>query len=129
MSDDEKPKEPLTPERARQLILSRRATFLAAALAGLNACGEDGPQVCLSLAPHDGGQPTKDGGPKICLSVQPQMDAGPRVCLTPPRNLDAGDPWGADDAGDAGDAGDGGPQVCLTLVVRKENVDDDGELS
>jgi hypothetical protein len=90
MSDDE----------LKQRILSRRAKFVAAAIAasGLAACGGevsgpipdasaadapkdqsvDAPQVCLS-APFDAGQ----DAPADAAS---DADAGPQPCLVPPQD-------------------------------------------
>ncbi len=94
MSDDE----------LKKRILSRRAKFVAAAIAatGIAACGgevsgptdaaadgpkdtqADVPQACLS-APIDAG----DAGPQPCLDVAPDAsDDGPQPCLIPP--LDGG---------------------------------------
>lgn len=137
MSDDKKDKDGavLSAERARQLILARRARFMAAALAGLsNGSCEGGPQICLSvMREEDSGRPG-DGGPRVCLKVDSGRDPdGPSVCLQPPscedyggRNgdcyrFDGGKPRDAgSDAGDGGDGGDGaaqdaGPRVCLSI--------------
>lgn len=87
-------------QEAKRIILARRARFVAAALAGLNAamCGgksDSGtPQPCLDFA-EDG------GNPRPCLTPQQQEDAGrdadaePQPCLAPQPE-------------DAGDGGDGG---------------------
>lgn len=80
MSDDE----------LKKRILSRRAKFIAAALAasGIAACGGgvQGPSDAAADAPRD----TALDGPQGCLS--PPFDAGgdtgPQPCLEPP--LDAG---------------------------------------
>jgi hypothetical protein len=139
MTDEKKPKD-LSAERARELILKRRARFMAAALAGLSglSCDDGGPSVCLSLVAPDAGEPDvclsmrgpdagkpRDGGPRL------NPDGGPRVCLQPIRH-DAGpdDDAGPSDAGgkDAGvpDAGDldSGPRVCLILVVQADEDDE-----
>jgi hypothetical protein len=96
-------------EDARRKILARRATFVAAALAGVTlACGKDtgpSPQPCLSIEPARDAEaddasgvdepvpPTfPDGGqPMPCLKIAPQAirgDAGqplPHPCLSPKR--------------------------------------------
>lgn len=94
MSDDE----------LKKRILSRRAKFVAAAIAasGLAACGgevggpadaaadapkdtaADVPQPCLS-APFDAGP---DTGPQPCLDVAVDAgpDTGPQPCLVPPQD-------------------------------------------
>jgi hypothetical protein len=85
---------------AKRIILMRRARFVAAALAGLNAamCGgeTDGPSPGQPVAVDDGGTP------QPCLSpiVPPDAggsdaDAAPQPCLSPLPP-------------DAGDGGDGG---------------------
>jgi hypothetical protein len=89
-------------DEAKRIILMRRARFVAAALAGLNAamCGgqTDSPSACLSVAADDGGTPQ----PCLTPSVQPpdastsDADAAPQPCLSPIPQ----------DAG--GDGGDGG---------------------
>jgi hypothetical protein len=85
-----------TRRTTRQIILARRAKFVAAAFAGLSAarCGGDTtePQPCLSVA-LDGGKDT--GTPQPCLSPRYEPDA---------EAPDAGD---AGDAADAADAADG----------------------
>jgi hypothetical protein len=91
-------------EEAKRFILARRARFVAAALAGLNAamCGgqTDSPSACLSIA-------LEAGAPQPCLTQILPSDAGasdagasdadaaPQPCLAPLPP-------------DAGDAGDGG---------------------
>jgi hypothetical protein len=131
MTDEKKPKD-LSAERAREIILKRRARFMAAALAGLTGLGcNDGPTVCLSLAgPDDGAPDDDDSGP--CLSAPRDagrfnLDAGPRVCLTPIRP-DAGVPDASrNDAGDAGifEDVDAGPRVCLNVVTATMEDDDE----
>ena len=84
-------------KEAKRIILARRARFVAAALAGLNAamCG----------GKTDGGS---DAGtnPQPCLRPPGVEDGGPRPCLTPPL------PDAARDA--AADAdGDASPLPCL----------------
>jgi len=80
-------------KEAKRIILARRARFVAAALAGLNAamCGGE----------TDGGS---DGGtnPRPCLSPPSVQDGGPKPCLSPPL---------PDAAADAD--GDAEPQPCL----------------
>lgn len=81
--------------KTRELILQRRAKFVAAALATASiaaaAAGTNGccPQTCLKV---DEDADAAMGRP--CLSIapveQPAQDAGadavaPRVCLSPPR--------------------------------------------
>lgn len=83
-------------DEAKRIILARRARFVAAALAGLNAAmcgGKSEPQPCLSVVAEDSGTP------------QP--------CLSPPSHpIDA-----ATDAGaDAPDDADAQPQPCLSPV-------------
>ncbi|MBS2015694.1 MAG: hypothetical protein JST00_22590 [Deltaproteobacteria bacterium] len=90
----------------KKLIFARRARFVAAAVASLNAamCGgsTSQPEPCLSpLPPDDAGQ-VDTGNPQPCLSARPSDagtdgDAAPQPCLTP--QLDAGD------GGDGGDDG------------------------
>ncbi|MBX3207048.1 MAG: hypothetical protein KF764_18520 [Labilithrix sp.] len=76
-------------DEARKRILARRATFVAAALAGVStACGKEPatqPQPCLS-------QPfvVDDAGPLPCLSPPPRPESlpddgtlPPQVCLSP----------------------------------------------
>ena len=80
-------------DESKRIILARRAKFVAAALAGLNAamCGGETtsePQPCLSVARDDGGSP-------------------PQPCLSAP--IDAARP----DAADAADDADAEPQPCL----------------
>ena len=93
-------------DEARKKILARRATFVAAALAGVStACGKEPsppPQPCLSQVntPDDG------AAPEPCLSPMPAaVDAGaPEPCLrfaVPPQAEDGGRPM---------------PQPCLTPV-------------
>src|SRR4051812_8456728 len=83
-------------EEAKRIILARRARFVAAALAGLNAamCGgkSDGgdPQPCLTPSYEDAG----DGGT-------------PQPCLSPRHDEDA-----AADAADAAEDADAEPQPC-----------------
>ncbi len=82
-------------DEARKKILARRATFVAAALAGVStACGKEPsatPQPCLSqpLVRDDG------AGPQPCLEPMPaKPDAGePVPCLTivaPPTQAEDG---------------------------------------
>lgn len=88
----------------KKLIFARRAKFVAAAVAGLNAamCGgtTSQPEPCLSpRAPGDAGL-VDQGTPQPCLSARPDDagtdgDAAPQPCLTP--QIDAGD--GGDDGG------------------------------
>ena len=108
----------------RKTILSRRATFIAAALASagigstMPACGGETdsssrrsdagdaqPQPCLDIAP--------DAEPQPCLGALPE-DAGP---ATPDATPDA-EPRPclkmALDAATEDDAGDAEPQPCLT---------------
>lgn len=55
-------------DEARKKILARRATFIAAALAGVGACTKD----------------PKETPPQPCLSVPfVRPDAGPQPCLKP----------------------------------------------
>ncbi len=72
---------------AREIILSRRARFVAAALVGVAAVGcgsepqvclEPTPQMCLSIAAPIGDAASEDGttGPVVCLSVGPPVEAG-----------------------------------------------------
>ncbi len=120
-------------DEARKKILARRATFVAAALAGVStACGKEPsppPQPCLSQVqrPDDGGAPEPclspalreeaidAGAPEPCLRViappTEAADAGkpmPMPCLTPvrPTTHDAG----------AADASKPQPQPCLKVA-------------
>lgn len=100
-------------DEARKKILARRATFVAAALAGVStACGKEPsppPQPCLSQVRtmDDGAAPEPclspppleaidAGAPEPCLKVrapQPDSEDGgrpvPMPCLTPVRPLEA----------------------------------------
>jgi hypothetical protein len=81
----------------RKKILARRATFVAAALAGVStACGKE-------PAPP----------PQPCLSVVPSFDAGPEPCLSPVP------PESPDETGTPADAGapDAPPAPCLRVVA------------
>jgi len=74
---------------ARDIVLARRAKFVAAAVAGIGiACGKESqpnPQPCLSVA-----YPMDDAGPppQPCLSPvvahEPDADVAPMPCLSPP---------------------------------------------
>jgi hypothetical protein len=88
-------------DEAKRVILMRRARFVAAALAGLNAamCGgeTDGPSAGVPVAVDDGGTP------QPCLSATAPPDAGasdadaaPQPCLSP---------LPPDGGGDGGDGG------------------------
>jgi len=91
----------------KRIVLSRRARFVAAALASVGgvalneACSV--AQVCLSQVSRD------DGGPQPCLEPPYERDAEPQPCLSP-LPPDAGDDAetdaGPSDGGDAGDASD-----------------------
>lgn len=118
MTDEKKDKATWSAERARQIILQRRARFVAAALAGLGGAACDGgPQVCLSL---QGPEPddTMDAGARVCLSML--RDAGR---ADPGKKRDAGasdagrdTDGGAENGADGGPRGiDAGPQVCLSV--------------
>lgn len=149
---DEDEQEEMSLERARQIILSRRARFVAAALAGVQGAGCEVTRVCLSFSPPDvdaGNSHTADGGPSVCLGMAYDggtrecltFDAGPQVCLSPPWEpclddyLDAGAPRDAGPTDAGPDASvDGGadagakepcPRVCLTLSVRFVPEDDE----
>jgi hypothetical protein len=82
--------------RSREIVLARRAKFVALAVAGVGiACGKEKvepPQPCLSVAIFPDAEP-----PRPCLSVAIVPDAGP-----PP--IDTSVDAGATDAGKA-DAG------------------------
>lgn len=73
----------------RRIILARRAKFVAAALAGMNAA------TC-------GGESTSS--PKPCLSVayDASADAFPQPCLSAPPQVDSGEDSGESDAAEAG---------------------------
>lgn len=94
----------MSEDELKKRILSRRAKFVAAAIAASGiaaACGGevtgpgdastdgpkdtavDVPQPCLS-APFDAG----DAGPQPCLDVplDDAGDAGPQPCLVPPQD-------------------------------------------
>jgi hypothetical protein len=74
-------------EDARKKILARRATFVAAALAGV-ACGKEpreSPQPCLSVPfiPAEASAP--DAEPRPCLTPMPSPTedaAPPKPCLS-----------------------------------------------
>ncbi len=94
----------MTDDASRKAILSRRAKFVAAALAGISIA------AC------------KDGGPFACLKVPAQRDAEtedaqPQACLAPPPDpVDSGPPPEPDAAVSSGDAAQPQPAVCLTPV-------------
>jgi hypothetical protein len=77
---------------AKKTILSRRARFIAAAIAGTGiACGKDNasPQPCLEVAyePPDGGADAARPPPRPCLSP-----ALPRDASAPTPHCAPGDP-------------------------------------
>lgn len=91
----------MSEDELKKRILSRRAKFVAAAIAasGIAACGGEisGPADAAADAPKDttadGPQPCLgvafDAGPQPCLDVAPDAsDDGPQPCLAPP--LDGG---------------------------------------
>ncbi len=86
----------MADEESKRIILARRAKFVAAALAGLNAamCGGETsePQPCLSIAQEDGGSPQPCLSPAFDASRPDAADADaePQPCLSPPPP-DAGD--------------------------------------
>ena len=88
----------------RDAILSRRARFVAAALAGLAGSA-------LALACSTESPPAPDAAPQPCLS--PRVDDA----AVPPRDANAAD-GGNTDASDAGadDAGDAAPLPCLKVA-------------
>ncbi|CAN5590664.1 hypothetical protein BH09MYX1_BH09MYX1_38440 [soil metagenome] len=83
----------MSEDELRKRILSRRAKFVAAAIAatGIAACGGDvqGASDASTDAPADASKDaSKDTGadaPQPCLGIsQPDAgDAGPQVCLAP----------------------------------------------
>jgi hypothetical protein len=82
-------------DEARKKVLARRATFVAAALAGVStACGKEPAQP-----------------PQPCLSVAPILDVGPQPCLSPV-------PPSQPDETDAGT-----PQPCLKVAPPAEDAD------
>jgi len=75
-------------DEGKRIILARRARFVAAAMAGMNAA------MC-------GGETT--GDPRPCLSITQGDGGSPQVCLSPPlQPFDGGraDAHAADDAAD-----------------------------
>ena len=96
----------MSEDELKKRILSRRAKFVAAAIAasGIAACGgevsgptdasadgpkdtaADVPQACLT-APWDAGD-AGDAGPQPCLEppLEDAGDAGPQPCLIPPQD-------------------------------------------
>ncbi|MBX3192440.1 MAG: hypothetical protein KF819_35945 [Labilithrix sp.] len=116
MSDDPR-------DKARRIILARRARFVAAAVAGVGiACGKDQapPQPCLSAPPieHDAMPP--EPPPQPCLSVLLGFND-----TLPEGGIDGGADASTDGAPrDAGSKNDAGPAVgptarpmpCLTPV-------------
>jgi hypothetical protein len=98
-------------DRAKKAILSRRARFVAAAIAtmGVNAVGCASARNCLSApdVPSDAtadGDAAADGADSISV---------PEACLGAP--WDDGVDTGTTDAAPDGDA-DTGPTVCLNVV-------------
>ena len=99
----------------RQSILSRRARFIAAALATLTASATacDG---CSDVVVVDDGQGGEGGQPQPCLSPKPPEGGGgeggtggsPQPCLSQP--LGGGGEGGV---GEGGFIGQGGAQPCL----------------
>ena len=72
----------------RDRILSRRARFLAAALAGMATAascdGEVETEDASSTASNATGSTTSGGGAQVCLSMQIGGEAGARPCLFAP---------------------------------------------
>jgi hypothetical protein len=146
MTDDERERAEHEEEEARRAVLSRRARFVAAALATAGiataSCGgktddRDGsPQPCLDFAETGGaggapqvclGATPTGGAPQVCLEAPLTGGSGgvPMPCLSPPIGtggdpqvcLDIAPETGGAPTVDAGaDAADAAPQVCLTPV-------------
>lgn len=78
-------------EEAKRIVLARRARFVAAALAGLNAA------MC--------GGKSDGGNPQPCLDFAFEDGSTPQPCLSP-RQEDGGADTGADAAVDADSSDD-----------------------
>ncbi|MBI4704906.1 MAG: hypothetical protein HY744_27695 [Deltaproteobacteria bacterium] len=96
----------------RLAILSRRARFVAAALAGaglaVGACAKDESKATACLSPAFDAGHGGQGGPQACLSPAAGYGGtggvgGAQVCLSA--------------AGGGGQGGAGGPQPCLEPPV------------
>lgn len=89
----------------RDIILSRRARFLAAALAGVTTAASCGSEVTVP-GDGDGGAdtttagPTGAGGAQVCLSA-----GGAEPCLGAPRPEGGGGSAGEGGSGGAGGSG------------------------
>jgi hypothetical protein len=93
----------------KKLILSRRARFIAAAVAGAGLVQGCEAQACLDVAYEP--DAAEDGKAQACLKVAMDAageDVGPQGCLQPPWDA-------AEDAEPHADAADedAGPQMCL----------------
>jgi len=95
-------------DRARRRVLARRATFVAAALAGVSsACGKEPNTSTPCLTPV----PTETAQPSVCLTpVEPSSDAGTPPPTTPPPTTPT-------------DAGRAGPVPCLSVRIRPQDED------
>lgn len=121
---------PNAPAKARDLILSRRAKFMAAALAGIGvACGKEPAPPVMCLEPPydpDAHAPTEqdagDGRGTSAGTGATNVEIPPMVCLSvayvePDASVDAG---GSGDASTPPDAGTPRPQPCLKIAPPKD---------
>jgi hypothetical protein len=93
-------------DRLKQRIFSRRARFVAAALAGVaTAAGSCGGEVEVppdeAASSTSSGSVSSGGGAQVCLSMPAGGEAGAQPCLAP-RQVGGG---GAGNAGGAGGSG------------------------
>lgn len=106
-NQDDKDAERTEHDLTRRRVLARRATFVAAALAGVSsACGKE-PNTSTP-----------------CLTPVPTETAQPSVCLTPVEpSSDAGAPPPTPTTTTTSDAGRAGPVPCLSVRIRPQDED------
>ncbi len=106
-NQDDKDAERTEHDLTRRRVLARRATFVAAALAGVSsACGKE-PNTSTP-----------------CLTPVPTETAQPSVCLTPVEpSSDAGAPPPTPTTMTTSDAGRAGPVPCLSVRIRPQDED------
>lgn len=82
---------------ARDVILARRARFVAAALAGVttaSTCGgeveTEGSTSSTATSSAASVSASSVGGAQVCLSMQIGGEGGARACLAPPPNSGGG---------------------------------------